>query len=49
MNEVRENSLHAEKVILLTSRLLYQLLLLRSWKVARARLSLQDEEGWELN
>lgn len=45
MNEIRKNSLHAEKVILLTSLLLYQLPSLRSWKVARDRLSLQDEEG----
>lgn len=49
MNEMRKNSLLAEKVILLTSLLLYQLPSLRSWKVARDRLSLQDEEGWELN
>lgn len=45
MNEIRKKSLHAEKVILLTSLLLYQLPLLRSWKVARALQSLQDEEG----
>ncbi|MCT6823669.1 hypothetical protein [Bartonella apis] len=45
MNEIRENSLHAEKVILLTSLLLYQLPSLRSWKVARDRQSLQHEEG----
>ena len=45
MNEIHKNSLHAEKVILLTSLLLYQLPSLRSWKVARDQLSLQDEEG----
>ena len=45
MNEIRKNSLHAEKVILLTSLLLYQLPSLRRWKVARDRPSLQDEEG----
>lgn len=45
MTEIRKNSLHAGKVILLTSLLLYQLPSLRSWKVARDQLSLQDEEG----
>ena len=49
MDEIRKNSLHAGKVILLTSLLLYQLPSLRSWKVARDQLSLQDEEGVELN
>ena len=45
MNEIRKNSLHAEKVILLTALLLYQLPSLRSWKVARDRQSLQHDEG----